>query len=475
MGHLVDRAVTGLLLAFAAVTTVGVAILLVGGVVPDWLLPAALLIGLVVPRRVEFGVLTTKANRWLLVAVGLVLLVVFAALVYGALATPSRHWDGAIAWDLKAIALAEHPTLNQPLFQNPYVHHHSRDYPLFQPLLVALTERCLGFGRIVFPVCWAMALGAVGLMLRRRGASLSAVGIGMVAFACTPFLVSPTSGSVDSGYADATLAAWLTIAAAGCVLRDTRWIVCSVILVVLTKPEGLVYAGLLLGAAWLQGCRSVLRAAALGSVVGTVLLLLLQHELQFVDRAEPPLTAILIPIAVIGMMVLVDGWMDRRNLNAWRLRLAGILCIIGICVMPLLVQASGNPSGSLAHYMKDPWLVWQRLELLPAVVLSLLDCSLLHGWFGVTAPLVLLAAWQARRSKESGSSLGTWLVLCLPCWCAVFLVSNIELEHHLRSRMPRLLLHATGIAWVYILATWQTRSREEHSVQGDRAGDLLPH
>lgn len=477
MAPLVDRVVSGLLLAFAVVITASIAVFLAGGVVPGWLLPAALLLGMVAPRRVEFVAIPTGANRWLLAAIGVVLVVVLVALAYGALATQSRHWDGAIAWDLKSSFLIENPTLRQPFFEHPYVHHHSRDYPLLQPLLVALTERSFGFGRLVLPLFWAMATAAIGLMLRRRGADLVAVGVGMVAFACTPILISPTSGSVDSGYADATVAAWLTIAAAGCVLGDTRWIVCSVVLVVLTKPEGLVYASLLFAAAWLQGVRSVVRATALGSAVGTVLLFLLQHELRFADRAELPLTAVLVPAAVIGLMVLADGWLDRRNLNAWRLRLAAILGIAVVLAMPWLVQASGNPSGSLARYMQDPWLVWERLELVPAIAFGLLDCSMLHGWFGLTMPLVALAAWHRYRSRGVGSSnaVGAWLVLCLPCWCAAFLISDLDLTQHLRSRMPRLMLHAIGIAWVYILATWKSRPGDQSPVAGNRGSALVPH
>jgi hypothetical protein len=469
MARLLDRAVSGLLLAFTIVATVGVAVLLTGGVVPGWLLPGALILGGAAPRRPELVIAATKENRWLLLAVIAVLLVVFAALSYGAMATLSRHWDGAIAWDLKASFLTENPTLSQPFFQSQHVIHHSRDYPLLQPLLVALTERAFGAGRVVFPIAWMMAASAVLLMLRRQGASWTSAGLGAVAFACTPMLISPTSGSVDSGYAEATLAAWLTMAAVGCVLKDARWIVCGVILVSLTKPEGVVYAALLLGASWLQGCRGVLRPAALGCTIGVVLLLFLQHELQFVDRVAPPIAALLLPVLSIGGMVWADAYLARKN--RWRLRLAAALVIVGACASPWLVELSGNPSGSLARYMQDLLLVWQRLELVPVVIWSVLDYGVLHGWFGLSLPILALTVWRNRQTKgrTAPPALGLWLLLCVPCWCAAFLISDLELAQHLRSRLPRLMLHAIGLAWVYILATWQCSPREGVLGSGHRA------
>lgn len=461
LAPLIDRLTSGLLLAFTIIAAIGTAILLFGQVVPDWLFWVALAIGMASPRCVQFGPLPENVGRWRILAIALIMLIVLAALVYGALATPSRHWDGAIAWDLKARFLSENPTLDQAFFQNRNVIHHSRDYPLAQPLLLALMERSFGVGRLVMPLGWLMAAGAVLLMSLRRGVSWLVAGLGMVAFACTPLLISPTSGGVDSGYADAALAAWLTIAAAGCVVKDMRWVVCSVILILLTKPEGAVYASLLLGAAWLGGCRSVLRGAALGSSIGMVLLLLLQHELQFADRAPPPMSAVFVSIAVIGLMVFTDLVLARRGLDRWRLRLAVGLAVVVICAMPSLVHASGNPSGSLARYMQDPWLVLQRLESLPLILLRILDFSMLHGWFGLTMPLVALAVWCNRRSCGASAppAIGVWLALCVPCWCAAFLISDLELAQHLRSRLPRLLLHAVGIAWVYILSTWQARLR----------------
>ena len=61
--------------------------------------------------------------------------------------------------------------------------------------------------------------------------------------------------------------------------------------------------------------------------------------------------------------------------------------------------------------------------------------------------ILFLPAW--RRSVGS-RVLGVWLVWLLPIWFATFAISTIELEDHLRSRMPRLLIHATGVAWVFI-------------------------
>ena len=143
-----------------------------GASVPDWWLPVALAVGLAATARLRVAP-RGERPRWLPITSACVIGVAFAAMAFGALETPSRHWDGAASFDAKVHWLTTAPTLNQPFFASSDVFHHSPDYPLLQPLLVAMTERLLpGFGRLVLPLLYLLLCSVVATALRRRGVSL---------------------------------------------------------------------------------------------------------------------------------------------------------------------------------------------------------------------------------------------------------------------------------------------------------------
>ena len=118
--------------------------------------------------------------------------------------------------------------------------------------------------------------------------SVGVASVTALAFGLTPALVSTNSGGVDSGYADFMLAAWATVAAAGCVGRDRRWIALGVMMMAWTKPEGLPYGAAFALAAWCCSDRAALFAAAMGWAVGAAVLLPLQHELVRANRQPLP-------------------------------------------------------------------------------------------------------------------------------------------------------------------------------------------
>ena len=72
--------------------------------------------------------------------------------------------------------------------------------------------------------------------------------------------------------------------------------------------------------------------------------------------------------------------------------------------------------------------------------------------------MLSLPQWRRRAGSEV---LGVWLVWLLPIWIATFAISNIELQDHLRSRMPRLLIHATGVAWALLASLLPLRAAAE--------------
>ncbi len=453
----IGRTTDALLCALALAGISSLVVLLLGGTVPDWIVWLGLLLGLLCSRPVLVDVPAGRPSPW----IGALLLLVFAAtllaLAYGAVATSSRHWDGAVAWDLKAGFLAAEPTLQQPFFSGPQVLHHSRDYPLLMPALVAMLERTLGCGRLLFPLSWVLAAAAVYVAASRRGCRAPFAAVGAMAFAMTPALLGPHGGGVDSGYADFMLCAWLTVAGAGCIGRDGRWVAFGVVLAVLTKPEGLPYAMALLAASWLCGSSGLVRATAVGLAGGALVLLPLQHELMFGDRRPLPWTVF--PIAVLPPLLAwgSDELLKRTGCRLRRSWILAALALVAFIQLPWLASAVGNEGGSIGRLLRDSAQLSQRLERLPSILGAAFDYVLLRGWFGLVAPLLALAWWWRRRHVPLGDAVGVvglWIVLLLPIWVGSFLLSDIEIGHHLRSRLPRLMIHATGLAWIYIVATW---------------------
>ena len=207
-------------------------------------LPLCLIVGWLGTSRIDLRPGGGEPTpTWMKLAVLALVLVVTGILTNGALATPARHWDGTIAWELKATYLTLTPTLHQDYFAHPDVYAPARDYPLLQPLVVASGNALFGHGRAIFPVLYLVMIGLVACAARAR--TTDRIGLGVTAaLAVTPMLITPTAGSFDSGYADATVAAWVTAAAAALLLGDRRLLFASGLALVLTKPEGLVYAAL---------------------------------------------------------------------------------------------------------------------------------------------------------------------------------------------------------------------------------------
>ena len=200
-----DRALFIGLVTAAYAGVAALVVLLFGGAAPDWLLPTAVVLACLTPRAApSLAASPRRSAARALVAV--LLFTVGGAVTYGALATESRHWDGAVAWDAKANRLAASPTLEQPYFRDRHVYSHSRDYPLLQPVTVALLDRAVGVGRILFPCALLTACAAIGLALQRWSRDELVPLLAVAASAVTPNFVNPTSGTFDSGYSDGALA-----------------------------------------------------------------------------------------------------------------------------------------------------------------------------------------------------------------------------------------------------------------------------
>ena len=123
-------------------------------------------------RRVLPETTLERRELWAL-SVGAVGLATFAVLSFGADQTPSRHWDGAVAWDVKNALLADDLTLDQAVFRDPAILHHSRDYPLGQPLLVAMVDRMDGRRPVALLLAWLPSCLAIFVCACRRRCPLA--------------------------------------------------------------------------------------------------------------------------------------------------------------------------------------------------------------------------------------------------------------------------------------------------------------
>ncbi|MBX3463728.1 MAG: hypothetical protein KF830_11185 [Planctomycetes bacterium] len=448
-GIVLQRLVLAALVAAAGIGVVGSAWLLAHGTVPDALLPLAILGGLAAAARHRPPAWPGEPTpRWLAGIAVAVVLGAAALIAYGALATPSRHWDGAVAWDLKAHVLAANPTLQQPFFRDPAVYCQSRDYPLLQPLLLGLCERWHLPGRLLFPAAYLLLIASIHGAARSAGIAGRRAVLWALAAAVTPVWLSPSAGSFDSGYGDAALTAWLAAAGFGAAAGNVPVLACGLLLTVLQKPEGLPYAGLLVAALWLHGDARRLRAATLATAGAGTLVLALQSDLQTFGRPSPWPVLALGAFAAAAVVLGGDAWLRRRGANG-RWRALGLLAALPVAI----AVAAAVSGGSLAT---DPTVdgatSLQRLALVPRIGHAMFRWGVGHGSFGLAfvVPLaVVVVLWRTRTPVRS-PALGTWLLLLLPLWCMPFLFAPVEdLAEHVPSRLPRLLLHGTGIAWLW--------------------------
>ncbi len=481
------RLVRGLLLGLAGFALLAHALLLGGASVPAVALPICAAAGIAgghCGRRPAVPT-TVLGPRWLLPTTLASVALVTVVLGYGALATADRDWDGIVAWGLKANALAARPSLDQPLFADPAVFHHSPDYPLLQPLCIA------ALGRIVLPLQYVMLVALVGLAtLRRSGdralACSAALGIGL-----TPDLIATGGGGVDSGYAEALHALVLATVAAALLLDDVVLLAAAAVLLPFAKPEGTVHVVALVVAvvafAPLRSCVGAVVAAAVGLLVWLPLQLHLAHA--------PPASGWL-PAGVVGgaSAVLAVRWMGRGcRLGARTAWLLGTVAVAAAILVLVTTQPlfSGSRTVLLSHYLGDLDRAVRKLPATPTIAVGLLGMALAPRRFGalfVLALLLLPGALRRRSTAAVGAGAGlavapdaaggsaaasptpargepalpasliAFLLLALLAIVAAFYLSpEPDVRHHLRSSAGRLLLQLAGATWIAVAAELSPR------------------
>lgn len=434
-----------------------VAIVAVAAGVPDWWLPLALLAGLLVPAPKP--VAADAAGRGLILVALLLVGVAFAIVAHGALATPSRHWDGAVAFDAKAFWLTRQLSLQQPFFADPAVFHHSPDYPLLLPLLIAATERLLGggFGRLWLPLLWLLVLLQLVAALRRgRAAPIVQVGV-VLACALTPLLLGPGGGAVDSGYADVLLLLATTTLATGLWLRSPWELLLGAILAIASKPEGPVYVGVAAVAAFVTGQRRSWVPLAFGAAAACMLWLPTQRQLLHLPAVSSPGWAVAAAVGIAvatSLAFAADALLRQRSADVGkRWLLVAALAAVGVAALPLLAGLVPADS-AIGVYVHRGAKGLQGLTNLVPVAVAMVEHTLLRVQFGLLFPLLLVLAITCDRSAAAASSrsaLGPFLALGLLSAALPFVLSpEPDLPHHLRSSLPRLLLHWLAPAWMWV-------------------------
>ncbi len=462
-----ERLLLGSLAGIAMFAVAAHALLALSLAVPAHLLTGSLLLGLLVPWRIPAMPAAAPAPRWLASALGLVLVAALVAIAYGALATPSRHWDGAVAWDTTARFLVAAPTLEQPYFRDAAVFAHSRDYPLLQPLLVATLERlCGGAGRLLFPGLFALLALLVGTTLRRATANASLAWLGTAATMLTPMLVNPTSGGIDSGYGEGFLLLCTTAIAAGFVQKDARLLLLGTLLAVLVKPEGIVYAGAATAVAFCTAERRLLCGAAAGWLLGAVAWLPLQRGLLQPEAGTSCGWFVVAAGGIGALLACADALARRAALGPrGRLAAAAVLLPVLLLALPLVASGVGASGGAMQSYLAEPGRLLQRSARLPAIVVGVLHYALFRGGFGLAYWLPLVALFGAWSRRASFAALGLFVLAGLGIVVMPFLMGQeTDLQHQLRSSMPRLLLHWLGptmLLGVTMLGQCRERSSTE--------------
>lgn len=442
--HTADTALLSLLF-FGGVV---VAALVMRGTVPDEALPGAAIAAMIVQAWRADAVRLPDAMP-LARLLGFVILTAALATViaWGSLATGSRFWDGAAMWDLKTRWFVANASLEQPSFRDPAVYCHSRDYPPLQPMLVAILERLTGHGRLLFPALYVLQWGLLFVAVRRLGGSGALAGTLALAYCVTPMVMSPTSGGFDSGYADAFLAVAVTATVGGLTLRDRLWTTAGIAIAVWVKPEGSLYGVLAIVLAWLGRDRAQLRVAVAAWTIALMAWSVVQRDLQSFGRAGLP-WALLGGVLAFAITVLSTD----RVLVSTRARVVACLAAVvaGAVLLPAAITAFGLDAGTWGAYLSKPQRALARLADLPAILNGLLANAVLRGQFGLAFVVALLAAF-VRGSRPIHPLPSRWLVAMVLVLPLPFLLTPIDdLEHHLRSTMPRLLFHHLGVA---ILAT----------------------
>ncbi len=453
--------------AFVALGTYGAAayaLLLLGQPASEWIVIVAAIVAVLVATKRQISQPTgDPCPRWLAWSSTLVLLSVTVALVIGVLATPARHWDGVVAWELKAFWLSVEPTIEQPFFRDAGVFSHSRDYPLLQPLLMAAGNRLLGpgSGRLLLPLLYLLLVATVGTALRhsQRGGALP--WLVALAVGTTPTLITPSNGGADSGYAELFLTTCVAASAAGLLLKDRTLMFLGIFTAVLVKPEGLVYGAVAIPVLWCRSETQLLRTATAGWLLGAALWLPLQNDLYHLGNSSAHVI-VWTALGAIGTLIVGSDVLLRTRVGARaRIWITAAAFPALLLALPLVVAGTSGSGTSIGTYLQGFDQLLERVEQTGHVVSGFARYAFLRMGFALTfwVPLLAAMAFALKKVRLPEPSLWIFTALGLLSVLGPFLLSpEADMEHHIRSSMSRLQLHWVGAAWI-LAGVWVAELR----------------
>ncbi|MCA8942248.1 MAG: hypothetical protein KDB80_06765, partial [Planctomycetes bacterium] len=411
-----ERIVVGSLIGLATFGAASHVILFSNAHVPAISLPIALALGFWVARTSEEPCALTAGQpcpRWLTAITWFAIGGAFLVLLHGAIATPARHWDGTTSWWLRTQVLRDDPTLDHTFFTQSAVYGHSREYPLLQPLLQASIDRIVpGLGGIVLPLMFALLVGCCAIVWRAWNVAPTKRAMLVLAIGLMPMWVAPTSGAVDSGFAEVSLAAAVTAMFAGIARSRSSMIFTGAMLAVLLKPEGAAYPLVIGTALWLVGTHTQLRAITYGWSLGMLLWMPIYLRLSHSEVSPWIVVAAVVAVAVLVLKIraATDPLSRPRTV-----RTATLVAVVGIglAILGAFHDDMQAVQGVLGMYLQGGLRAIERLDRIPSI-LGGLAAEMFHvRKFGLTFGVIALLAITQRRWRVPGPSTPVALALAL--------------------------------------------------------------
>lgn len=427
-------------------------LLLSGGAIGPWTLPAAMIVAALLHRPIAPNL-------------GHPCLVILAttgacAITYGAIATLDRSWDGLATWTANARWLAVDGSINHAYFTDVDVFNYARGYPLLQPVLLALGMDWLGEhgGRVLFPLLWLMLVLALPGPLQRIRLSERRRHVAVAGLLLTPFFLEPGGGGADSGFADLLVAALLLHAAIGLIEDRPVLMACACLLLPMAKIEGSVHMLNALFVASVSARRRSAFGGAVGGTLGLALTLPLQHFIRTPGR-DLTAEAMLLTLAPAAL-VLFGATLRHRSIRPLVLTVG----LAAVAAAALLLPATSSPFTQIVSRAASMDLCFHELpRILGSTLLALVQIK----EFGVTFVLVIATACALAASNNARPMLPLAGMLMIGIAAIiVFLATRpiATLELFLYEGLQRYVAHWIGVSWLFVGLGWERLRSERGAV-----------
>jgi len=427
---------------------------LIGQPMPAWVLVLAAMTAAGVVSRmpaIAESAPTPSPSRPILIASAVVIVGLFSWSAWTSYITPDRSWDGLVSWSLRVEALGSPADLTRPFFSQPEVFAHSRSYPLLQPLVLSSLGDLLGAqsARLFFPCLYLLLFLILVGTCRRLGVTWGWTMLLSLGLAWTPGYMDVGAAAIDSGYGDLFLAYAVALGAVGLLFEDAPLLFLACLLLPWIKPEGMIYAAILGGILALGDRRRSVAWAAMGLGLSLALWIPLRARLTFSSETWLFLIGPGMTLLLFASHRLFQLHRSARS-RMWILGSLVILCVaLGAAGSPWLAQSSDPLLRDFVSNLVD---LVDRLASLPAMLLGFGAALLAIKTVGLVF-LILVPAVLLLRGRETvgGRQVRYFLFLSLIfLFVAILLSPERDLEHELKSRLARLILHIVPATWILL-------------------------